>query len=66
MSEFQFEVEPYGVDYKCDKCNEGVMCYNGGNIKLSDPPKYTHRCNNCGHEQDFIEKYPVIRYRYKN
>ncbi|MED4377963.1 hypothetical protein P9274_20105 [Schinkia azotoformans] len=63
MPEFTFKVEPYGVDYRCDKCGQGVMSYNDGNIKLECPPKYTHKCNGCSHEQDFIERYPAIRYR---
>lgn len=67
MAEFEFKVKPYGVDCRCDKCNKGVMMYTEGNMKINNlqgPPKFTHRCNSCGHEQDYFEKYPVIRWRY--
>lgn len=49
------------IDYQCDQCHNGMM--RPTNIMLmTDPPKYPHKCNTCGHEQVFSVKYPFISY----
>lgn len=62
MAERVFAVEPYGVDYICDACNTGVMEQTSVFLPV-DPPKWVHRCNQCGHEQALSETYPAIRYK---
>ena len=42
------EVKTLSVYMKCDKCNNGLMLENGHIILTTDPPKYPHKCNNCG------------------
>jgi predicted RNA-binding Zn-ribbon protein involved in translation (DUF1610 family) len=62
MPEREYEVTPIGVDYTCDKCGAGVM-ENTGQALLSNPPKYVHRCNSCGHEDSFPVVYPAVRFQ---
>jgi len=61
MSERRFEVTPVGVDYICDTCEKGLMNPTGVML-TSDPPKWPHRCSNCGHEVILDEKFPTIRF----
>lgn len=62
MSEREFKVEPYGVDYICDDCGNGKMEPNG-TMLMCDPPKWQHYCEACGAMQNLANKYPEIRYR---
>jgi hypothetical protein len=49
------------VRYVCDKCLEGDMRPTGETL-LSDPPKFPHVCEACGHKGLFCVIYPHIRY----
>lgn len=60
------KVEAYAEKYICDKCKEGEMLPTGENMWLSNPPKFPHRCNKCGFESAFIERYPTIKFRIIN
>ncbi|PFR59003.1 hypothetical protein COK36_20065 [Bacillus cereus] len=62
MMEQRFEVKPIGVKYICDSCEEGEMIYTG-EMLFFNPPTFKHTCNNCDSNQNFIEKYPLIRYQ---
>jgi predicted RNA-binding Zn-ribbon protein involved in translation (DUF1610 family) len=65
MSERRFEVRPYGVDYICDKCGNGLMMgieVAGGIALLSSRPKFRHVCSSCGHEDFLSHRYPTIRW----
>ena len=52
-------VQTRQVDMKCPACGTGYMRPNGI-VKTSNPPWYTHRCTNCGNEQDYGVRYPFI------
>ena len=52
------EVKTLSVYMKCDKCNNGLMLENGHIILTTDPPKYPHKCNNCGYEDNYFVRYP--------
>lgn len=60
--ERKFTVKPVGVKYICDSCGEGEMIYTG-DIIFSDPPKFKHTCSNCDINQNYSEKYPLVRYQ---
>ena len=59
MIEEKRECKTYRVHAKCSKCSTGYMLPDG-KILLSDPPKYPHTCNNCGHKEDLDNKYPAF------
>lgn len=61
--EKEFTVEPICIKYICDNCNEGEMRPTGINDWESSPPKFQHKCTECGAEKTFEEKYPLIRYK---
>ena len=52
------EVKTLSVYMKCDKFNNGLMLENGHIILTTDPPKYPHKCNNCGYEDNYFVRYP--------
>jgi hypothetical protein len=58
-----FKVKPIGVNFMCKTCKDGEMIATG-KMKLSEPPKFTHKCSKCENEEDFNEKYPLIRYEF--
>lgn len=60
--EKEFKVNPVGIKYTCDSCNTGEMLPTGKMNMLEFKATYTHVCNNCGTENNFNEKYPLIRY----
>ena len=65
MSEREFKVEHYGVDYGCEMCGSGIMAnatYLGSKI-LGEKRVWEHTCSNCGATELLPEKYPNIRYR---
>lgn len=66
MSEIKQEVKMFSVDMICDKCNEGKMEYKDGMMLLTDPPKFSHSCSNCGHVETYLYKYPRLEYEYIN
>lgn len=62
MAEREFPIEQVGVEYVCDTCQQGTM-HVSGNLLLTHPMKWPHRCNKCGAEEALIEKYPIVRFR---
>lgn len=56
------EVKTYKATAYCDKCKEGKMVPTGI-LKTSNPPKYEHKCTECGRFRNFREPYPIIRYK---
>lgn len=57
----QFKVKPVGIRQLCDECL-GEMKYEDGNMFLSNPPKFKHTCEKCGHVELFDAKYPTVRW----
>lgn len=57
-----FEVKPIGVRYICDVCNKGEMSQTGQLKMYEHHATFVHKCNNCKHELELNEKYPLIRY----
>lgn len=56
-----FEVRNVGVEYVCDVCNEGTMHVCCNVVVLSQPPRFHHQCNKCGHRATLLDKYPSFR-----
>lgn len=56
MAELVAESKIYQVFMQCDKCG-GVMEHTGGAL-MSNPPKYPHKCQNCGVVKSFPHIYP--------
>ena len=53
------EVKTYKEKLICDKCG-GEMESEGGAVMMSNPPLFSHQCNNCGYREN------VMGYRYPN
>ena len=49
MAEEKYKVTTYEIDFKCDVCEEGYMRPTG-EVLLTFPMQYPHRCNHCGAE----------------
>ena len=63
MPEFERRVKVYEIKYVCDECGLGNMERNGS-VLMSDPPQYTHVCDNCGVFKTFRNVYyPHLDYR---
>ena len=45
------------VHMKCNKCGNGLMLRNGNIILTTDPPKFPHKCNNCGYTDSYYNQY---------
>jgi DNA-directed RNA polymerase subunit M/transcription elongation factor TFIIS len=45
----------------CDECGEELVFT--GDVLLTDPAKYVHKCNKCGNIEWFSKSYPCIEYR---
>lgn len=63
----EFQVETVGLEQVCEVCNTGVLEHND-NIKViwdkeEECAKFTHRCNHCGAEELFDNKYPTVVHR---
>lgn len=56
MGEMVAEVKTLTVEMMCDKCNNGLMKRDGYIVLSTDPPKYPHKCSNCGN----MENYPIV------
>lgn len=63
MSEKRFELDIFGVAMMCDKCGKGEMIPYGQVAWLTDPVKFPHKCNVCGNEEAYTEKYPTVRHQ---
>ena len=59
--EKQTEVKSYEVHQYCDKCGEELIFT--GEVLLSNPGKYVHKCNKCGNVEWLPKKYPCIEYK---
>lgn len=53
MSKIYREVVMVEIDYTCDECKKGRMRRDESIsiVWTSDPPKYPHKCDNCGEEK---------------
>lgn len=56
----KFEVQPVGIDYICEVCNNGYM--QSGDFLTVNPPTWKHACSSCGAEMILHEKYPTISF----
>lgn len=64
MSEIKREVKTFEVRYRCDKIGcEGEQVPEGYTL-LSNPPKYPHKCNQCGTGLIFKVHYPYMDHSY--
>jgi len=61
MGEEIFEVKLYGVRYICDDCGGEML--PTGQILMSDPPRYPHKCLGCKKVVNLTEKYPTVRWK---
>lgn len=69
MAEKERPVETFLVEYYCDGegCNGKVQPdeINGSSIVLTvHPPRFKHKCTECGKEYQFTHKYPYTSYKY--
>lgn len=55
------EVKTIKVRQYCDKCG-GELIFTG-EVLLSYPEKYVHKCEKCGHTEWFPKSYPCIEYK---
>lgn len=60
--EERFEMKMYGINYKCKMCGTGNMIKSNGLMLTCDPPKFAHKCDNCGAETYLNDNYPMIKY----
>ena len=61
MAERTFEVKTVGVEYVCERCSDGLMLPTGIYLP-TDPPRWRHKCDACGCEDDLLQKYPTVRW----
>ena len=59
--EKQTEVKSFEVRQYCDKCGEELTFT--GEVLLSYPEKYVHKCKKCGNTKWFTKSYPCIEYK---
>lgn len=59
--EKQIEMKSFEVHKYCDKC--GTELTFTGEVLLSYPEKYVHKCEKCGHTEWFPKSYPCIEYK---
>lgn len=48
------------IDFICSKCNIGYLRPTG-EVLLSLPPKYPHKCNKCDYKETFNLTYPYYK-----
>lgn len=53
---------PYREQLFCDQCHDMEMVAEG-QVLLSMPPLYPHKCTMCGHTENREAKYPRIVYK---
>lgn len=59
------EVKAYKMTMPCSEC-DGEMEATGM-MYPTEPAYYLHRCNKCGHEEEFLGvTYPRIEYKYED
>lgn len=59
--EKEIEVKTVEVRQYCDKCGEELTFT--GEVLLTNPEKYVHRCEKCGNTEWFPKSYPCIEYK---
>ena len=59
--ENETEVKSFKVRQYCDKCGEELIFT--GEVLLSNPEKYIHKCEKCGNVEWFPRSYPCIEYK---
>lgn len=57
----EVEVKTVEVRQYCDKCGEELTFT--GEVLLSYPEKYVHKCNKCGNTEWFPKSYPCIEHK---
>ena len=62
--EKRVEVKTYMVYKICPECEDGKMLYEDGigSILLTYPAQFLHRCDKCGYELTYLDRYPKIEY----
>lgn len=55
------EVKPFIVYALCDFCGDEL--HSTGSVLCSMPPKYPHKCNSCGNEENLDKNFPTIEYK---
>lgn len=55
------ELKSFEVRQYCDKCGEELTFT--GEVLLTNPEKYVHKCNKCGNTEWFYKSYPCIEYK---
>lgn len=66
--EQRLETKTYVIIQKCDKCREGKMMVDENNmltLLTSYPPLYPHKCDKCGHEENYNVVYPYQQIEYE-
>ena len=59
--EKQIEMKSFEIHQYCDKCGEELTFT--GEVLLSYPEKYVHKCNKCGNTEWYSKSYPCIEYK---
>ncbi len=62
MSEKEFKVDVYEVEYVCDECHKGFMIPTGITL-TSNPPQYPHKCAECSNTEIFRIQYPKVMHK---
>lgn len=58
--EIKLPIETFQIHYVCDKCEKGLMKTHGSPY-ITSPRQFPHKCENCGHTENFLHKYPYIK-----
>lgn len=59
--ETEIKIKHFEVKQYCDKCGEELKFT--GEVLLSNPEKYVHKCEKCGNTEWLDKKYPCIEER---
>ena len=57
--EIKTEIKTYKIKQICDRCRQGEMTPDNTAL-MSDPPRYPHTCDFCGHKEIYLYRYPRI------
>lgn len=60
--EVKENVKNVKISMKYDKCKVGYMERYGNTVLASDTPKYAHKCNYCGHIENYNVEYPHLSF----
>jgi len=65
MAEKEFQVKPVLLRYLCDRagCDGEVLYDQNAAVLTTQPPKYVHKCEKCGHEYQLTKAYPAVDYK---